>query len=432
MHRLRVGPQVSHALGSHTLHAGSMLDAGLCMLRCTCDHTREATHTLRMQTAHRHSRVIPTRVESWPNTHCAWDCTHQHTWCTRHCRHVGLHTPSRTLHTAAHTACTRIAPASTHTAQGVVDCPLTKSPPVPNVLPTKGLLSCSRATPVSPPGTLRVALHRAAPGCPASSRFWGTPQVQGLLCSPGPQHHISRGSPSPSISSWEWLYLTRSGGRQEGLGRGLPAPSLQGGLESPPSPRPAAHSPGPLPLGAGPLCRGFGFQGCPPSCIPAFPGASHSQPGQSPPALIPPWGHLPTEKVSTGEQRKLWDSGTKSPPALTATAFTPAVPRFPEPEVRSSLSMQRTQGIVEFMSNGITLNSSRGSRFWDFPPPQPPLLADATGRTSSAFSPRCGFPQTRWQAQLDSHCLSFSTCRTPSSPYKNGQETQTLEGDGHE
>lgn len=268
-----------------------MLDAGSCVLRCTCDHTREATHTLRMQNAHRHSRVIPAHVESWPNTHCAWDCTQQHTWCTRNCRQVGLHASSCTGHMAVHTACTGIAPANTHTAQGVVDCPLTKAPQCQTCSSHQMLsLMLQDHTPVTsrdPQG----GSARCCPRMPTLQPVLGhTPRSRGCSAPQDPNITSAGCSPSPSIPSWEWLHLTPSGEGRRGWGEGYQHLHC--------SPSTAAHSPGPLPPGAGPLCRGFGFQCSPPSCIPAFPGASHSQPGQSPPALIPPCGHLPTDKAS--------------------------------------------------------------------------------------------------------------------------------------
>lgn len=189
---------------------------------------------------------------------------------------------------------------------------------------------------------------------------------------------------------------------------------------SPPAPAPAARSPEPparMPR-AGPLCRGFGFQGG--ARIPAAPGNSRSQRGQSPPSPDPslwPFAHGQSQPVSTGGGKGscgtagMW--GSKAPPPLTATAFTAAGPKFAELEIRSGPSLQRTQGITESVPNGITL--IKGLQILGLPPASATPPCRCHRKNIFSFQPRCGFPQIRWQAQLDSCCLSFSMCRTLSS-----------------
>lgn len=166
---------------------------------------------------------------------------------------------------------------------------------------------------------------------------------------------------------------------------------------------------------AGPLCRGFGF--------PAFlPPRELSQPAWPEPpqprsllvAICPRtkpacqhWG----SKGSCGTAG-MW--GSKASPPLTATAFTAAGPKFAELEIRSGPSLQRTQGITESVPNGITL--IKGLQILELPPASATPPCRCHRKNIFSFQPRCGFPQIRWQAQLDSCCLSFSMCRTPSSP----------------
>lgn len=106
--------------------------------------------------------------------------------------------------------------------------------------------------------------------------------------------------------------------------------------------------------------------------------------------------------------------GSKAPPPLTATAFTAAGPKFAELEIRSGPSLQRTQGITESVPNGITL--IKGLQILGLPPASATPPCRCHRKNIFSFQPRCGFPQIRWQAQLDSCCLSFSMCRTLSSP----------------
>lgn len=223
--------------------------------------------------------------------------------------------------------------------------------------------------PLSLPGTLCTF---PVPGCPVSSPVLCTHQAQGLLCSLGPQPHISGVFSFTSTSSWEWLCVTPSGDGRRGWGGGCQHLHCREGCRAPqpscPQPGPPAGCPG-----QGPCAEVLGFRAAP---SPAFlPSRGLSQPAwPEPPSLSPPCGHLPTDKASLSALGSQGSCGTvgmggiRAPQTLPGAAFTPAGTRFPELEVRSSLSLQRTQGITEFMPNGITLNSSRGSRFWDFPP----------------------------------------------------------------
>lgn len=141
---------------------------------------------------------------------------------------------------------------------------------------------------------------------------------------------------------------------------------------------------------AGPLCRGFGFQGG--ARIPAAPGNSRSQRGQSPPSPDPslwPFAHGQSQPVSTGGAKGAVGQrgcGGQKPPHLS-------LPLLSQQRVPSLLSWRSDPALLcrghRESQNPcpMELLSSRGSRFWDLPPPQPLLLADATGRTSSAFSP---------------------------------------------
>lgn len=221
--------------------------------------TRDCTQ---VHTPHgiRHTKVHPPCTEHGKmQLHVA--CIQQHVCHTRNCTHQhGI------LQVAVHTTCTRIAPANIHVAQGVPGCSglsTDQDPPVLKMLTTKGFLSSCRAT--ATPVTSRDPQGGSAqcPGCPASSPdLVHAPRSRGCSAPRDPNLTSVQCSALPTISSWEWLCLTPSGGWQEGLGSGLPAPSLQGGLQSPPTPAPAAHSPGPPShsrrpgrmLRAGPLC----------------------------------------------------------------------------------------------------------------------------------------------------------------------------------
>lgn len=141
---------------------------------------------------------------------------------------------------------------------------------------------------------------------------------------------------------------------------------------------------------AGPLCRGFGFQGG--ARIPAAPGTLAASVARAPPAPISPCGHLPTDKASLsalGEAKGAVEQrgcGGQKPPHLS-------LPLLSQQRVPSLLSWRSDPALLcrghRESQNPcpMELLSSRGSRFWNFPLPQPLLLADATGRTSSAFSP---------------------------------------------
>lgn len=260
-------------------------------------------------------------------------------------------------HGSAHNLHTDCSCQQTHVAQGVTGCrglSTDQGFPVLNVLPPKAFSHPAEPQPPLPlPRTLRVALHSACPRMPSLQPSLGVhTQVQALLCFPGHQPHLTGVFSFTLHFQLGMAVLNSIWGMAGGVGEGATSTFSTGKAGEPPQPQhrlPTARGLPPAVAGrmprAGPLCRGFGFQGGPPAHISAFPGASCSQPGQSPPALIPPCGHLPTDKgslLTLESEGSCGIVGSLKPPTLTATGFTPADPGFPELEVRSSPSLQRT------------------------------------------------------------------------------------------